>query len=436
MFPTTYFPSHYFAPRYFPIGGEVMTTHITRADTLIVSQITTLTPTAVNSATYGVTINDKGHTAYTADGSATVQEIVEGLVAILEDITIPEYVEATYTEDNTKVIATGDSLGTPFTIVDASGGGGSIAVSTTTEANSPNHWDLKNFDTQQLPGNGDTVIITKLTEEQSIKYNLDQSAVTLALLEIRADSNAVIGLSDINTESTSYYQVDYRETHLKISATAVRIGEGQGTGSRMIRLNLGTAQTDVTIYSTSSQSLNFDEAPVHLLASNVSNTLQIFNGFVDLGMLASSTSSQWDTIIQNGGSLRCGKDVTLATLEIRNCVTETRKAVTTVTVRENATLTHFAGDITTLNISNTVILKGRSAITITTLNAYSDAILDLSECDSVVTITNMNIYADRSNPFVIKDPNNKLTMTNAASVFNGVSSISFQTGNGRNVRIS
>lgn len=73
------------------------------------TQVLNLTPAAVHLADYGVTILSDTEVAerfnFTADGSSTVQEIVEGLVAdIGSNVT-----NVTPTEDNTKVILTGSA---------------------------------------------------------------------------------------------------------------------------------------------------------------------------------------------------------------------------------------------------------------------------------------------------------------------------------------
>lgn len=68
--------------------------------------------TAVNSATYTVTINGTAY-AYTADSATTVQEIVEGLTALINaDTPLP----VTASEDNVTLTLTADVAGAVFTL--------------------------------------------------------------------------------------------------------------------------------------------------------------------------------------------------------------------------------------------------------------------------------------------------------------------------------
>lgn len=416
-----------------------MAEHITAGDALAVAQVTNLTPTATNSAVYDVKINGKQPASYTADGSAAVQEIVEGLQAILDNATtqaIPEFAEAVFTEDDTKIIATGLSTGKPFTIADGSGNGTWASITTATAAKSRNHWIAENFSSRTLPASGDTVHVQGLSLSQSLWWGLDQNTITLALLNILADSQAHIGLPEINADGdTPYYE--YRDTHLKISADVLRIGDGSGQGSGRIKINTGTNACEQTVYKTGSPA-DQDEAAVHLAGSHASNTLQVFAGTVDIAMLPGYTA-QYATIIASGGVVRCGTGATLATVESAgNALIETRSAVTTLRTRENGRVIHQgAGNITTADVQGGVLkIRATGTLTITTLNGYGGKELDLSECDSAVTITDMNIYATPGQPFTIRDPNNKLTMTNAASTPNGAQSLVVITGSGRNVRIT
>lgn len=77
----------------------------------------TVTPAAVNDATYwvGVHLGDTSYTAlYTADASATVKEIVEGLVAVLEAQLPASTVSAT--EDDAAITLTAEVAGMPFSV--------------------------------------------------------------------------------------------------------------------------------------------------------------------------------------------------------------------------------------------------------------------------------------------------------------------------------
>lgn len=417
-----------------------MATLVARNDALSVSQVSTIDPTAANNTNYKVSINSKVVADYTSDASGSVQEIVEGLQADLDASTVPEALEATFTENDLLVTATGVT-GKPFTLV--SSGAGTLTISNTvTVAESPNHWIAKNFgDATALPANGDTVILDILTANQSFKYGLDQNGVTLAALHIRASCLAEIGLPETNVDGLPYFQGGgYRETSLKISATALYIGDGIGSGSKRIKLNLGTNACTATIYRTSANRPSESEAPVHLIGAHASNALHLLSGLVDIGMLpGTGASCTWPDVVTSGGYLRFGDGCTLTTVEAAgNSVIETRSAVTTMRTRDAGKIIHSgAGSIGTLDIDGSKVeVKATGALSITQLNGYGGKELDLSLCDSAVTITNATIYGTPANPFIIRDPNNKASYTNPVSTPNGAQSLLVITGSGKNVRIT
>ncbi len=402
-----------------------MATKIARMDALEVAQVSTITPTPANSTNYQVSINTKVVADYTSDGSATAQEIVEGLEADLTASEVPEALEATYAENDSIVTATG-TTGKPFTLVSA--GAGTLTISNTvTAAKSPNHWIAENFNGAGLPASNDTVIIAELTEDQSILYGLDQNAVDLDLLDIRANSQALIGLGSY--DDNGYYQ--YRDTHLKISADLVRIGDGDGDGSRRINLDLGTGVTIVTIVKTGAQGIDND-APVNIIANNVANILYMNSGIVDLGTKPGNTGA-WASLYVEGGILEVGSGTTLVNVTGSNAAVislATDSTITTLKLLDSATITLYGSpDITTADLNGgPLVIKNNDPLIITTLNGYSNRVLDLSGANTNVTITDSNIYATADSPFTIIDPHNMAIFTNATYLPNGAASFRYLSG--------
>lgn len=413
-----------------------MADHIAQNDAVAIQQVTVLTPTADNAKVYDVLINGKlpNSASYTSDASGTAQEIVEGLQALLAALTSPpEFLEMVWSENDTTLIATGLATGKPFTIAEGPGNGNWASITTSITAKSKNHWIAENFNSGSLPANGDNVTITGLTSDQSFKWGLDQSAVLLASLDIRADSQAEIGLDPINSDSTAYGE--YRDLFLKIGASVLKIGDGEGQGSSRIQIDLGATTCAATVFKTGTAN---NRAAVHLLGGDGSSTLQVLGGTVDLAMRATTTGS-WSVIVVSGGTVRCGTGVTLVTVEAAGTGTvETRSGATTLRTRQNGTIIHIgSGNVTTVDIQGgPVKIKATGALTLGTVNGYAGKTLDLSECDSLVTVTNMNSYGTPSAPFTINDPNNKLVMTNACSTPNGAQSLVLITGSGKNVRLT
>lgn len=105
-------------------------------------KVVTATPTNVNSEVYslGVRIKDEDNTSFfsqiTADGTATVQEIVEAMVAALnahlEGLGAGLSVAAT--EDNTKITLTSEQRGLDFDVVAGNSATAVWTIATTTDA--------------------------------------------------------------------------------------------------------------------------------------------------------------------------------------------------------------------------------------------------------------------------------------------------------------
>lgn len=99
-----------------------------------VAQVSHATPTNVNSVRYEVGVRmDDGvsfSVSYPSDSSASVQEIVEGLVSQFNTEAPPSTVIAT--EDNTKVILTAEVAGVGFEVTVTSEGGANWTVTTPT----------------------------------------------------------------------------------------------------------------------------------------------------------------------------------------------------------------------------------------------------------------------------------------------------------------
>ncbi len=407
-----------------------MPTKIARMDALAQAQVTTITPVAANTTVYTASINTKQLATYLSTGAATISEIVNALQPLLQAAIdaeiIPEVGEIdAFTEDNLKITATGLDTGKPFTI--ASTGAGTLTIATPTVAKSKNHWIAENFDGAGLPANADTVVITQLTEDQSILYDLDQSAITLALLSIRHDSSALIGLDEY--DDNGYYQ--YRGKHLKINADVVQIGQGEGDGSRRVNLDLGVVATEITVFQTAA--FGFDnDAPVHLIAANAANNLLVLSGIVDVGTKA-GTAGQYLRINVTNGAVQVGPDVTVQLMTVSGGTLTFRKPVVGgLFINTGAGLVTFIGEGTLPTIimfeNTTFKIIATGDITINGITAYSGATLDLSECIGEVSVV-ATVNASGDNPFTVLDPNNKMTMSGGNwSINGGVQAVNLITG--------
>jgi len=209
---------------------------------------------------------------------------------------IPEMALATAVAGTTTVVITGVTAGRPlgtFTIAKTSTAG-TASIAATTAATGPNHWDnTANWSTATVPVAADDVTVDRPV---SILYGLGQSAVTLASLTVtpRFSSSAQIGLPFRNAGGFE----EFLATELAISATTVTID----TQSRLIKLNLGSVQSTITVYRTGSSSETGRNA-LQIRGTHASNSIQI------IGSTPNATAA--DVGIATNGSLQrsppCGR---------------------------------------------------------------------------------------------------------------------------------
>jgi hypothetical protein len=401
-----------------------MATHVLRGDAQVVRDLWTITPGASNNAVYTVTINGKDVT-YTADASALVAEITAGLVAALQASTIPEFMEVTWADGTTVLTGTGPATGKPV-VITCSASAGSLTPVNTTPAEGPNHVIAVNFDTGSLPASNDTLILQD--SAVSLLYTLDKSAVVLDLLLAPADYTGKLGLPQL-TASNGYYE--YRDTYFAIGADEVRIGEGNGDGSGLIKLDLGSGQTLVQVFKTGNAD-DRDYGAVQLLATHANNELRVFAGTVDVAMGPGQVST-FATIRATGGQVRCGAGVTLTTVEANGTSTvEVRSAATTLKTQDSGQIKKLgSGAIGTVEVAGGLVEYSAGG-TITTLIVRSNCTFDASKLAVAVTITNSTAY-DRA---TIKDPNGMITWTNPTSCPDGAQSVTFVSKKGATVKVA
>lgn len=176
-----------------------------------------------------------------------------------------------------------------------------VTHTTTTSNAGPNDWNTaSNWDTGTVPANSDNVFIV---DGANILYGLDQSAVTLTLLETR-NRETEIGLPRRNAD---YFE--YRETFLKIGATTVNIGDGPGNGSDRIQIHFTNTDPVITVYETGSGD---GEPAVQFKGTNSTNTasLTIINGEVGVAIYPEQ-AAHFASVTMHAGELTIGSDVTL-----------------------------------------------------------------------------------------------------------------------------
>jgi len=362
--------------------------------------------TAANGQVYSVTIN--GITvSYTATGVDTNNTIAAALQALLAASTVTEFLELTWTVGTNVITATATAAAREQVITTSATGTGTFVTATTTSASGPNRWDVAaNWSGSAVPVTGDDVIIDLPV---SITSGLDQSSVTLASLTISAAfaKPAVIGRP--RTNASGY--PEFRDDYLKISATTVKIGVGDGIGSGRIKLDLGTAQSTIEIRKSASP--EEQNIPALLLkGTHASNALDVQSGSVGVAAFGGESATLASLRTAAGSVVLCGEGCSVTTLQGEGTV-QLNATVTTLTQRGGNWTVNGASNVTTLTQSAGVLnYRGSGTIATSTVGG----LLDFSGDASARTMTDTTLKAGGR----IMDPQDTVTFTNGIQLDSAV----------------
>jgi hypothetical protein len=377
-----------------------------------IAQVDTFTPTVANSATYLLLAeDDEGNSyeiSYGSDGSATAQEIVEGLKAaadLAKSLGHGPWDEITATENDSILTLTVDTAGKPiyYTVY---GAPGELVKTNTTPNSGPYDWNCGAnwYGGDDMPGDdaGDVVYI----ENAIIKYGLNQSGIANAL------SALYITKSQIGQEPVITYP-----SYLQIKATKVDINYQNDPGAASflspVNLDLGATQSTITVFNSATASTR---PSINIKCNHASTKLHILLGAVGVANNAGETATLAEINVL-GGACYIGDGVTLTTLLNRVGSTLLRSACTTLTLDSGAVRTEGIGAITTVNINGGSAVLNASG-TITNLNAI-DGQADMSQSSVSRTVTTAKIGSGGS---VKYDPN-VVTMTNKVQPYNSSGNI-------------
>lgn len=373
-----------------------MAIRIFAGDAEAVAQTETAVINSFDAATtYNVTINGK---SVGIAGDTDTATTATSLATALEASNIPEFAEIAWASNTSATLtATANTAGKPYTItLTASGGTGSVTdfaiLLTGDQTNDgPNVWSADNFKTSgargTLPGAADTVILKD--SNVSLLYNLDQSAAgTMTDLQIFASYTGIIGLDKTNDDGTAYDE--YRQRYLALDVGIIRIGDGDGSGSGKIRLQPeGTVSSFV---SASEASSNDDFAAVEVFGNSQAVTIAtVDSGSVDFARdngVAGATIATMN--VDNDAVVRVDSNSTLGTaVNVTGGELNVETAMVTLTIRDDGTVNHTAGNITTANVFGGVLnVQNDAILTITTANIGTGGTIDTTNSTAAVTLAN------------------------------------------------
>lgn len=396
-----------------------MTTHIWQGDAVAVAQVDTVTITANDAGTtYTLTVGGK---TVSVVGDTDVNTTATNLAAAWEASTQAEFTEIAAVAATDTVTLTAGTAGKPFTATSSvSGGTGTIGAVTSSTANAgPNVWAAANFDTGTLPANTDTVILEN--SAINVLYGLDQSAVTLALLERRETYTGKVGLP--RTNSGGY--VEYRDTSLKISATTVTVA-----GGNRFKLNVGSVQTALTIYSSATTRAETGIPCVLFTGTHASNTVRLEDGDLGVAFFGGETATV-ATLDVRSGKIVCGSGTTLTTANIDGGTVTLESNLTTV--NQTAGSVHLKASATagTWNLDGGTCYY-RSSGTLTTVIVRSGGVLDFRLDQQTRTVTNCSAYEG----YVIHDPTKTVTWTNGIDLVRCSPTANLNIGSNMTVTLS
>lgn len=368
---------------------------------LAVAQVNTVTPTAVNNATYTITINNKT-VNYTADASATVAEITAGLTSAFNASTEPEFAEITATDSTTHVTLTADTAGYPFVNTSSATAGTNVTATTTANAG-PNDWSTAdNWSGDAVPVNSDDVFIENSSVD--ILYGLGQSAVTLTSLTIAQTFTGKIGLPERN--SNGYAEYRYTDGYLAIGATTTNVGRGDGAGSGRIKINYGSVAGTVNVYA-SGGAIETGIEPL-LVKGTAFTSINVFGGSVGIGVISqlAGETCTVTTLRLLGGYVRTGPAATISTKDQYGGVIDSYFTVTTCNMA-GGVHNHYASTMSTVQI-NGGTLNWESSSNPTTVIVNNGGVIDFGGDTRALTITNLDFYAGAT----YRDPYARVAVTN------------------------
>jgi len=338
-------------------------------------------------------------------GSTTISTIVDTIVTAWNALSAtyyPEFSRITASRSSNSLILTADDPGVPFTctITPFETGGGAAddqeiegagtattGTADTTSAGPNDFSTAANWSGGAVPTTGDDVIF----ENSSIDclYGLAQSGSTLTSLTIYQNYTGKIGLPERNASGYA----EYRTTYLTISATNIRIGEGPGSGSGRIKINVGSVACTLNVFNTGATA-EVGLAAVLWKGTSASNAVNVNKGTVDVAILAGETADVSGGLKvgfvsnkQGDSTVRCGTGVTFNAVVQNGGALETHSNISSVTCTDGE---HniLAGAISALVIRGGIVRYNSTGTLGGNPSVSGSGLLDFSQDQRAKTVTN------------------------------------------------
>lgn len=390
---------------------------------------TTVTGTWATSDVANVTINEKT-LAVTIGSSVTVTDVAAAVVAAFNGAAVvndetrnftgdeePDFSEITASNVAGVISFTGDTDGLDFTVTvsETTAGSGSMGTpSTTTAPKGDNALVAENMVGGALPSAADDLTIEASSTD--ILYSLDSlSGTALGTLYIKGSYTGDIGLRRNNASG----YIEYRTQELTVDVDDCEIGAGSGDGSGFMRINFQSAAVNVKVYNTNTAEED-DRHALQIRGTSITTLETEGSSTVDLAAYVGDAATVTTLTADGSSTVRTSPTTTLTTVNAGTDATveihseASLSAITTINIRGNATVI-LSGDnaVTTVNILDNGTLDDRGEGTITNLNRGPDA--NYTTANSSVAagariVTNATFEAGAGE---INDAGKKVTWSNA-----------------------
>lgn len=348
---------------------------------------------------------------------------------------IGEFAGITATYASAVLTLTADVSGVPFTAASSKTSTSGVigAVTNVTAPAGPNELAANNVTGASLTASSNTLVFEN--SSVSCSYGLDQSSAgTWTELDINASFTGDIGLPLTHVASPTSY-AEYLDRYLAIRASKVVIGAGSGNGSGRVHLDLGDVQSEVQVRKTGA-SVDTGLYAAKIKGTSASNTLFVDGGCVDIAPYAGETATFSTVSVSGSGMARMSTGVAVTTIEVMgnaDLIIDSLAAtadITTLTIRDNATVTVYGTNTITNAFVYGGTLKPLGTFTVTNLKVGSGGKVDTTGSTGTVTCTNTELEAKAK----IEDSGSHLVFSNAIDLgLAGLEDVSLRLGKGINV---
>jgi hypothetical protein len=427
-----------------------MATTIWRGDQASFYQTCTITATGTwaTGDTATLTINGKSITV-TLGSAYAVADVAEVLARAVNGTVLKgnetrnttgnllgEWSEITATYSGAVLTLTADVAGVPFTVTrsEVTAGDGALgAVTATVSPAGPNEMAAANLTGGSLTATNNTLVFQN--SSVGCYYGLDQSSAgTWVEVDFDSTYTGYVGLPFTRSASPSSF-TEYLTRYYSLRASKVVIGEGTGSGSGRILLDLGDVQTAVHVRKTGS-SADTGLYAVRWKGTHADNVMYVDGGSIDIAPDSGDVATVKTLEVSGSGSVRTSPGTTLATIEVTgngSLVIESASGladITAITIRDNASVTVYGDNtLTTVNVYGGTF-RPLGSYTITNLKVGAAGKIDTTGSTGTVTVTNCEMEAKAS----IVDNASRITFSNAIDLgLAGLEDVTLRLGKGINV---